>query len=444
MSSHSNNYKTPDHSAHTPGDEAHPTHAASSPDSVTTHPAVPAKLPRRFRLPAAPHTASPPPAGSSRTTPALSSASASGSSSSSSSSSLLRSPYTSPASSPLQTRRHMRRHRHQPYPNVPSPVSPCAHSRRHSAPTCAAPEPSQPRGSGPTDNALDSRPPPPTLPLSTLSDSAGAPDAPPTAAGNGAPAGDGDDGGHHDAEDADPEHSDAGLDYDGLGPDYASAWNLPPLESAGAPLRKRQADLALAFDTILTYFRAQHCPPCAVRSLPHTHNLDHCDQNIGCSYTDPAYALWHNKAFELPKGWCTYCLIALVPPPFFSPPFRTNPRPQPSAGGWHSPAFGRFCPSRQILKPALWALLTHPEPAPHLSTSGLIPAHLFLDPTPGLYALCDWLQTPIQAHNGLLHMHLILLWIFDRLGVHPIAESLRPLVTELAVRARDARPAPPL
>jgi hypothetical protein len=79
-------------------------------------------------------------------------------------------------------------------------------------------------------------------------------------------------------------------------------------------------------------------------------------------------------------------------------------------------------------------------PAPHICTSDLVPSELFEDPTPGLYALCKWATTPVEAQPGILNLHILVLWICDKIGVLEIPESCRPLVTELATQSENYQP----
>jgi hypothetical protein len=46
--------------------------------------------------------------------------------------------------------------------------------------------------------------------------------------------------------------------------------------------------------------------------------------------------------------------------------------------------------------------------------------------------------TAVGAQRGITNMHVLFLWLFDLIGVHPIADSLRPLVVQLALRTEDA------
>ncbi|KAJ7888735.1 hypothetical protein B0H13DRAFT_2533268, partial [Mycena leptocephala] len=235
----------------------------------------------------------------------------------------------------------------------------------------------------------------------------------------------GDDGAHH-GHDGEHSTGDDGsptpLDYGGLSDSYDDAANHPQLIPTGPLQATRNHDLTFAFNTVILPYFLGRCSPCAVRGLEHDHLLDDCTAGFGCSDNDPAYRAWHHKALTLPKRWCTYCLMAL-----------------PSAGGWHDDDFGTRCPFCQIFKPALWTLFTHHEPAPHISTSDLVSPALFEDPVPGLYALCEWAQTPVKAQPGLLNLHVLLLWLFDFIGIVQIPESCRPLVTELAARTDAQR-----
>ncbi|KAJ6606713.1 hypothetical protein B0H10DRAFT_2195291 [Mycena sp. CBHHK59/15] len=205
---------------------------------------------------------------------------------------------------------------------------------------------------------------------------------------------------------------------DDRSPAYSAAWDHPKLEKKGKLQALQHHDLCKAFKgTILPYFIGR-CAPCAVRGLEHDHHLNDCNYGFGCLDKEPAYVAWHYKALNLPeRKWCMYCIMAL-----------------PSGGGWHPEGFGRLCTYPQIIKPALWTLFTQHAPAPHISTSDLVPPVLFEDDTPGLYALCEWAQTPVKAQLGILNLHVVLLWVFDFIGVLQIPESCRPLVTKLAAQ----------
>ncbi|KAJ6538622.1 hypothetical protein B0H10DRAFT_2245680 [Mycena sp. CBHHK59/15] len=229
--------------------------------------------------------------------------------------------------------------------------------------------------------------------------------------GRGHEGDDGDDCTGNDASDDEP-------DYGGVGSAYNDAWAHPKLEMTGRLQARRHHDLSKAFNGIVLPYFVGRCAPCAVRGLEHDHGLDDCKYGFGCSDQEPAYAAWHYKSLTLPdRKWCTYCIMAL-----------------PSGGGWHPEGFGRRCAYPQIIKPALWTLFTQHAPAPHISTSDLVPPALFEDDTPGLYALCEWAQTPVKAQPGILNLHVLLLWVFDLIGVLQIPESCRPLVTELAAQ----------
>ncbi|KAJ7082469.1 hypothetical protein B0H15DRAFT_803280 [Mycena belliarum] len=466
-------YVAPDHTAAPSAADRH--------YALEDHPAIPSRLPKHLRL--AGPSKTPSPASSSSSTPPLFASSSSSRSSGSHTSS-----QADPVSSPLRHLTTQRGRRFHPYPRFPfydlTKMPPPAHKRRPPPPThqprrsppppytefspyptpaagtsahpyvdpmtVSGPHPRRharstsssatgstraaadrsTRGSAPSDSHSDSRRPPPTPPTPshpTQGDDRGAERHRDTDAGHASTPPDGDDGSHPggDGGGGDDSADDDEPDYEGIGDEYAAAWLLPSLQNSGAASKHRQHDLTQSFNIILAHFR-DRCAPCAVRGLPREHHPDTCPEAIGVSDKDEAYALWRNKAFYLEPGkWCTFCLMALG-----------------SGGGWHAKKFGRDCPNTQILKPALWTLLTNPQPAPHLSTSELIPAHLFLDPTPGLFALCHWLETPVAAHRGILNMHVVALWVFDRMNVHPIPASCRPLVTELVLRARAAPPPP--
>ncbi|KAJ7859616.1 hypothetical protein B0H14DRAFT_3446511 [Mycena olivaceomarginata] len=86
---------------------------------------------------------------------------------------------------------------------------------------------------------------------------------------------------------------------------------------------------------------------------------------------------------------------------------------------------------------ALYAAFSRPHTSPP-PISSLPP--LFEDDVPGLYALCEWAQKPVNAQLGILNLHVLLLWVFDCVGVNTILESCRPLVTELAARTAQYQP----
>ncbi|KAJ7734511.1 hypothetical protein DFH07DRAFT_967633 [Mycena maculata] len=224
---------------------------------------------------------------------------------------------------------------------------------------------------------------------------------------------DGDDGdaddGHGDHGNADDGHGDDGdgePDYGGVGPAYDKAWDHPRLQPKGKDQNARHYALSNIFHGVLFPYFVHKCSPCAVRGLPHDHPLDACPHGTGCSDSDAAYRTWHNKCFSFTiNRWCSHCLVAL-----------------PSGGGWHPDGFGPLCPYRQILKPALWALFTNHNPAPHITTSDLVPEELF-NTEPGLYDLCQWAQTPVAAHPGILNLHVLILWVMDFHGIIDIPDK---------------------
>lgn len=86
----------------------------------------------------------------------------------------------------------------------------------------------------------------------------------------------------------------------------------------------------------------------------------------------------------------------------------------------------------------MWTIFTQHEPAPHPATSGLIPSHLFTDPTPNLWALLDWAQESVVANPGLLNFHVVILWYAEKYNLYNLTPALRPLVTEMAQRTAIA------
>ncbi|KAJ7065880.1 hypothetical protein C8F01DRAFT_1080754 [Mycena amicta] len=191
-----------------------------------------------------------------------------------------------------------------------------------------------------------------------------------------------------------------------------------PSRTRAPAFEERKRQLQIAFEQLFDVVRGR-CSPCAIRGIPgwDQHTPSKCTQGVANDQTDPAWHIWHSTALDLPPAWCYYCLC-----------------PMPKVGGWHAAGNYQACANKNILKPALYALLTHPQPSPHAAASGLVPTHRFTDPTPNLYALRQWAAMPVEAQPPLRNFHVFLLWAFEERGIIKLDDSLRPLVDELAAR----------
>ncbi|CAK5285028.1 unnamed protein product [Mycena citricolor] len=136
-----------------------------------------------------------------------------------------------------------------------------------------------------------------------------------------------------------------------------------PLPAAGAARKDELVAICDRVNAALRYFSAGRCVICFLRGTDDwdQHVLDRCAGPI-CSFGDYNYRDWKNNGFELPPGWCFYCL-----------------RPQHAQGGYrmHEKTNAvASCMYKGLIKAALYAFFSAEDDMPLVRDCTIIPTHL--------------------------------------------------------------------